>query len=36
MVALDGNVFWLTPNGADRRRLFLHADELDVLKRVHP
>lgn len=36
MVALDGSVFWFTPNGADRRRLFLHTDKLDVLKRQHP
>lgn len=27
MVALDGSVFWVTPNGAERRRLFLHADK---------
>jgi len=35
MVDLNGNVFWLNPNGADRRRLFLHADKLDVQIRVH-
>ncbi|MCD5341862.1 hypothetical protein LR392_06430 [Arthrobacter sp. AK04] len=34
MVALDGSVFWFTPNGADTRRLFLHADKLHVQKRV--
>lgn len=36
MVALDGSVFWLTPNGVIRRMLFLHADRLNVLKRPHP
>lgn len=35
MVALDGSVFWLTPNGVSRRRLFLHADKLNVLRRPH-
>ncbi|GGI83792.1 hypothetical protein GCM10007175_21410 [Pseudarthrobacter scleromae] len=34
MLALDGSVFWVTPNGADTRRLFLHADKLHVQKRV--
>ncbi|WLQ05850.1 hypothetical protein [Arthrobacter oryzae] len=34
MVALDGSVFWFTPNGTGTRRLFLHADKLHVQKRV--